>query len=236
MDTQHITLVAALIAGLLSFFSPCVFPLIPVYLGYMTGTAVSSMDESSRLRTLAHAVFFVLGFGLVFVALGAVVGLLGNLIDPIMPYLVKAGGLILIVFGFHMMGLISIPLLNMEKRLEFEGRHKSYWSSFLIGVVFAAGWTPCLGPVLTSILLLAADSQTLGTGAMLLTVYTLGLGIPFLAVAGLVDVATPLLKKINRHLRLVSIIGGVLLIAMGFLLLTGLFDALVFWANSTLLG
>ena len=235
MDGQNVTLSAALVAGLVSFFSPCVLPLVPVYLGYMTGTAVSNVEETRRLKTLAHAVFFVLGFGLVFVMLGAAAGLLGSVLYPIMPYLIKIGGVILIVFGLQMMGLVSIPFLNMEKRLELgRGRGKNYWTSFLIGLVFAAGWTPCVGPVLASILLLAAESQTVGVGALLLAVYVLGLGVPFLVVAGLVDVATPALRRMNRHLRAISIIGGILLIVTGFLLLAGLFDTLVFWANSLL--
>jgi cytochrome c-type biogenesis protein len=235
VDAQNINLVTALIAGLLSFFSPCVFPLIPVYLGYMTGTLVTDMDESSRLRVLSHAVFFVLGFSLVFVLLGAAAGLLGGVIQPAMPYLTKIGGLILIIFGLHMMGIISIPFLNMEKRLELGNEQKkNYWSSFLVGLVFALGWTPCIGPVLSAILILAADSQTAGIGALLLGVYALGLGVPFLIVALLLDVLRPALKALNRHLRVVSIAGGVLLLVMGFLLLTGLFQSLVFWFNSFL--
>ncbi len=233
MDPQNVTLTAALIAGLLSFFSPCVLPLVPIYLGYMSGTAVSSLDEAHRLRTLSHALFFVLGFGLLFVVLGAAAGLLGSIIYPLMPYLVKVGGVILIILGLHMAGLITIPFLNMEKRLELGIQpKKNYWTSFLIGIIFAAGWTPCVGPVLTAILMLAANSQTATAGAGLLAVYALGLGLPFLAVAGLVDVAVPALRRLGRYLRIVSATGGALLIGMGFLLLTGMFEQLVFWLNA----
>lgn len=233
MPSQELSFVTALVAGLLSFFSPCVLPLVPVYLGYMTGTVVTGQSEVQRLRTLAHALLFTLGFGAIFVLLGAAAGMLGSIIYPIMPYIVKVGGLVLIVFGLHLMGLIAIPFLNMEKRLELQGgRRGSYWSSFIVGIVFAAGWTPCVGPVLSAILLLAADSQTAGVGAILLAIYALGLGIPFLLVAGLVDLATPLLRRLNRHLRVVSILGGVLLVVMGFLLLVGLFEALIFRLNA----
>jgi cytochrome c-type biogenesis protein len=229
VTTEHITLPTAFIAGLLSFFSPCVLPLVPIYLGYMTGTTASTVDDAQRFKTLTHALAFTLGFGLVFVVLGGGMGLLGSVIYPIMPYVIKLGGLLLIVFGLNMMGLISIPFLSMEKRFELSrARKKNYWTSFLIGIVFAVGWTPCIGPVLSAILLLAADSRTLGTGALLLTIYAVGLGLPFLIVAGLVDVATPALKRLNRYLRLVSIIGGVLLLLMGLLLITGLFETLVF--------
>lgn len=224
---------AAVLAGLLSFFSPCVLPLVPVYLGYMTGTVASDTRPSHRLTTLVHAVFFVLGFALVFALMGATAGFLGRIIGPVMPYLVKIGGLILIVLGLHLSGLISIPLLNVDKRLDIgAGRAKGYGTSFIVGLVFAAGWTPCIGPVLAAILLLAADSGTVGTGAVLLAAYALGLGLPFLAVAGMVDAATPLLRRASRYLRLASIVGGGLLILMGFLLLTGWFDAVMFWVSS----
>jgi cytochrome c-type biogenesis protein len=230
---QDITLPAAFLAGLISFFSPCVLPLAPVYLGYITGTAVSQLDSSKRLTTLLHALFFVLGFGVLFVALGATAGLLGSLLYPILPYLTKIGGVILIIFGLHLTGLITIPFLAAEKRLEVDtGDRKNYWSSFLVGLVFAAGWTPCVGPVLSGILMLAADSATVARGATLLAFYTLGLGLPFLMVAALVDIAVPALRKAGRFLRIVSIIGGVLLIAMGFLLLTGLFVRVTAWFNA----
>ncbi|MCD6519462.1 MAG: cytochrome c biogenesis protein CcdA, partial [Anaerolineae bacterium] len=224
MNPESVTFPTAFVAGLLSFFSPCILPLVPVYLGYMAGTAASNLGQTKRLRVLGHAFFFVLGFGLVFVLLGAAAGLLGHAIDPIMPYVIKVGGLILIIFGLHMMGMISIPSLNMEKRLEIqEGKQGSYWSSFLIGVVFAAGWTPCVGPVLSAILILAANSQTATTGAGLLAIYAAGLGIPFLLVAGLINAALPLLRRASRYLHIASVIGGILLVLMGFLLLTGLF-------------
>jgi len=234
MNTQNISLTTAFIAGLLSFLSPCVLPLVPVYLGYMTGTAIGSFQKANRPKTLIHALFFVVGFSIIFVLLGAAAGLIGNIIYPIMPYVAKVGGLILIIFGLHTTGLVPIPFLNLEKRLEFTEGGKSYWSSLLVGMIFAAGWTPCVGPVLSGILLMAADSQTVGAGAMLLAGYALGLGLPFLIVAGVVDTALPVLRKMNRHLHTVSVVAGSLLIAMGILLLTGLFDSLVFWLNSTL--
>jgi cytochrome c-type biogenesis protein len=231
--TQNVTLPAALLAGIISFFSPCVLPLVPIYLGYITGTAVSGLDSTKRLTTLIHAAFFVLGFGVLFVALGATAGLLGSLIYPILPYLTQGGGVILIILGLHMTGLITIPFLAMEKRLEMrQSGRRNYWSSFLVGVIFAAGWTPCVGPVLSGILMLAADSQTVSRGAILLALYTLGLGLPFLLVAALVDVAVPALRKMSKYLRIFSIVGGVLLIVMGFLLLTGLFTRVTAWFNA----
>ena len=232
MGVERVSAATAVLAGLVSFFSPCVFPLIPAYLGYMTGMAAGEGGSSRRLRTLAHALAFVLGFGLVFVSVGAIAGLLGRLIQPILPVLVKVGGLVLIVFGLNMVGLISISALSMEKRIELDRRPKQgLWGSLVVGVVFAAGWTPCVGPVLTAIFTLAADSKTLTTGAVLLALYTLGLGIPFLIVAGTLDALLPKMRKVGRYLNIATHVGGVLLIVMGFLMVTGLFDAVVFWFN-----
>jgi cytochrome c-type biogenesis protein len=135
-----------------------------------------------------------------------------------------------------MTGMITIPFLNMERRLELGDQpRKNYWTSFLIGIIFAAGWTPCVGPVLAAILMLAANSQTVGSGAGLLALYALGLGVPFLIVAGLVDVAVPALRRMGRYLRIVSTIGGILLILMGFLLVTGLFEQIIFQINAWLI-
>ncbi|MGM0402012.1 MAG: cytochrome c biogenesis CcdA family protein [Chloroflexota bacterium] len=234
MNPQHVTFPLALIAGLLSFFSPCILPLVPVYIGYLTGTSVTAFGETRQRNTLLHALFFVLGFGLVFVLLGVAAGLIGQTILPIMPYVVKVGGAVLIIFGLHMTGFISIPLLNLEKRLDLPQESSGYWASALVGMIFAAGWTPCVGPILSAILLMAANSKTAANGALLLTTYTLGLGVPFLITAALVDVALPTLKRMNRHTRLISVIAGGLLIIMGLLLLTGRFEPLLFWLNANI--
>jgi len=219
--------------GLLSFFAPCVLPLVPIYLAYITGTTTGEKQDRSRWHTLTHALFFVLGFGILFVLLGAAAGLLGGLLYRIMPYIMRVGGVILIVLGLHMTGLIKIPFLYMGPQINVDtGKRGSYLTSLLVGLISAAGWTPCVGPVLSGILLLAADTQTALRGAGLLSLYTLGLGIPFLAVALLFDIAAPALKKINKYLQIISIIGGALLIVMGFLLVTGLFFQLSMWFSS----
>jgi cytochrome c-type biogenesis protein len=234
MDLTNVGLGAALLAGLISFFSPCVLPLVPVFLGLMTGQVTVS-SGSTRFRAVAHAAFFVLGFGLVFVLLGATAGLLGRLVQPIMPYIVKVGGALLILFGLHLTGLVPIPFLYMDKHVDLrQQERKNFWSSFLVGIVFAAGWTPCVGPVLAAILLLAADSQTLATGATLLAAYALGLGFPFLGAAALIDVLGPVIRKSGRIMHIISVVGGALLILMGLLLITGFYDGLVFWLNSRL--
>ncbi len=237
MDPQSVSLLAALVAGLLSFFSPCVLPLVPVYLAYMTGASTLHAEGQSRLRAVAHALFFVLGFGFVFVALGAGFGALGGLIYPALPYITKIGGLLLIALGLHSAGLIRVPWLQMEHRISVAApRGRGLLTSFIVGLVFAGGLTPCVGPVLTAILLLAADSQTAARGAGLLIVYTAGLGLPFVAVAGLLDLAAPALQGMRRSLRFAGAVGGLFLIAMGFLLVTDLFQRMINWLNALTYG
>lgn len=229
MDLAQVSLAAAFAAGLLSFFSPCVVPLVPIYLGYMTGAVVAAGESAGRLRPLAHALAFIIGFSLVFALLGAAAGLLGGLLTPLMPWILRLGGLLLLLMGLHLMGWLTLPFLNMEKRLEVNGgQGKGLGASLLVGIVFAAGWTPCIGPVLTAILLLAADSQTAWTGAGLLAVYSLGLGVPFLAVAALLDVIGPWLRRVGRAARVAQIIGGALLALMGLALLAGYWQQLAF--------
>lgn len=230
--TVQVSIAAAFAAGLISFFSPCVLPLVPVYLGYMTGTAASTLGNQRRLQLFAHALFFVLGFSLVFVLLGAVAGFLGSLIGRLLPFLIRIGGILLIILGLHLLGLVRIPFLHMDKHLTVTSKSKGYWASFLVGFVFAAGWTPCIGPVLASILILAANTQTLLRGALLLSIYSLGLGVPFLITGGLIHLALPLVRKMGRWARVFNIVGGILLIAMGFLLITGLFERISAWFNS----
>jgi cytochrome c-type biogenesis protein len=234
---ESVSIITAFVAGLLSFFSPCVLPLVPIYLGYMTGTAANNLGTAKRLRILLHALFFVLGFSIIFVLLGAVAGLLGSLIGRVLPILVRIGGVLLIVLGLSLCGVINIPLLQMDKHLNMDNRReKGYWASFLVGIVFAAGWTPCIGPVLASILFLAANSQTMVNGALLLGIYSLGLGLPFVVAGGLINLAVPLFRRMGRWARIFNYIGGGLLIAMGFLLLTGLFYQITSWFNAIASG
>lgn len=236
MPTSPVSLWVALSAGLLSFFTPCVLPMVPVYLLYLSGTAAGGATGGatggSRWRTVTHAAFFVVGFGLIFVLGGVGAGMLGRLMPRVIGYVVSVGGLLLIVLGLQMAGLISLPFLNVERRLEIRGGRSGYWRSFLVGLVFAAGWTPCIGPVLASIFSLAAVSQTAASGALLLGAYSAGIAVPFLAVAALSEAALPLLGRLNRYTPIVSRVGGVFLILMGFLLVTGYYQELMFWLNA----
>lgn len=227
MSGGELSVGLALGAGLLSFFSPCVLPMVPVYLGYLAGGPIADLEPRSRQRLVSHALLFVLGFGVVFVSLGIAAGLIGQLLMHHLSSIVTVGGILVIVLGMHMAGLIRLPWLNTQKRL-VAGRPggAGLGGAFLLGFVFAAGWSPCVGPVLGGILLLAADAQTAAQGGLLLGVYTLGLGLPFVAVAAALGALLPLARRMNRYTRHVSVVGGVLLIALGFAMITGLYGAL----------
>lgn len=220
---QNLTIPIAIFFGFLSFASPCVLPLVPAFLGYMGGATVSQGTGSrGRLHTFWHALAFVLGFTLVFAILGGVMGLLGFwLQDTVLPWIQRIGGLIIIVFGLHTIGVIQIPLLYQEHRVEVERKSSlGYLSSFLMGLFFAAGWTPCIGPILGAIILLATDSGTALQGAILFAAYSIGLGIPFLIVGLAFDALSGFLRRANRYMGVISIVSGVLLVILGLLLVT----------------
>ncbi len=228
MEPQNVTVVLAFSAGVLSFLSPCVLPLVPVYLGYLTGSAIGGEEAPARVTVFIHALLFVLGFSLIFVFLfGLPVGYLGRFLASFTPLLVKIGGVLLIVFGLHTAGLIQIPFLEVERRMEAGlGSNPTYLRSVLVGMTFAAGWTPCVGPLLGAILTLALDAQSVGRAVFFLSVYSLGLSIPFLVVALLLTMATDWLRRLNRHLNIVSAVSGIFLIIIGLLLLTDTFQSL----------
>lgn len=225
----------AFTAGVLSFFSPCVLPLVPAYLANLAGiTAIDPQTRTSRLPVLFHSLSFVLGFSAVFITLGASVGLIGTAITAhsvLLRYI--AGGLI-IAFGVFLIAAFKLPWLNYEKRLNpaTSSPHPGYFRSIAIGAAFALGWTPCIGPILGAILTLAWSSQTVGEGALLLTVYSLGLGIPFVLLGLVWGAIMPLWKSINRYLGVISVASGVLLIVVGILILTGNLAWLSQWVSS----
>ena len=228
MMSGEISLLIAFAAGILSFLSPCVLPLVPAYLTHLAGNQVAGNkladDRLDRLRLFGHAVAFVLGFTLIFVALWVAVGAVGYFVQGYYDYLRIAGGVVLIVFGLHELGLFQIPALYRERRFYLTNRGRaSLPVSFLIGVVFAAGWTPCIGPVLAGIIGLATVRGTLIEGTVLLTAYSLGLGVPFLLTAVALDRATRVLRRLGRQARLVTVASGLLLIAVGVLMLTNMF-------------
>jgi cytochrome c-type biogenesis protein len=219
----QIPYIVAFTGGLLSFFSPCVLPLVPAYLANLAGvTAIDPQTRKSYLPALFHSLSFVLGFSLIFIGLGASVGLIGTTITAHSALLRHIAGGLIIAFGIFLIAAFKLPWLNYEKRLNTTvGSNPGYLRSIGIGAAFALGWTPCIGPILGAILTIAWSSQTAAEGALLLTIYSLGLGIPFIILGLVWGAIMPWWKNINRHLGTISIVSGVLLIIVGILMLTG---------------
>jgi len=225
---ESISAVLAFGAGVASILSPCILPLLPAYVGYLAGTGESGPDEmrpSLRWTALGRAVAFVAGFSLVFVAMGASASLIGQLFLAYKPWLGKIGGLIIIIFGLAQIGVLNLPLLERGARLSVKVTKMDLAGAAILGISFAAGWTPCVGPILAAILLYAGTQATLGTGVYLLSVYSLGLAVPFLIIALGIDYVMALLKKRRKALIVLSKASGAVMIAFGLLMLTdfGLF-------------
>ncbi len=233
MDSQNITLLVAFGAGVLSFLSPCVLPMVPVYVGYLAGSSTQAeFAKTSRLNTLVHSVAFGLGFSAVFVGFWASVGLIGFVMPTYAELMRQIAGVILIVMGLHQAGFLQIALLYREfRRAPLLAGRPTLWTSLLVGVAFAAGWTPCIGPILAGIIGLATLSDTVGRGTLLLVAYCLGLGLPFLATGLAIGQAAGLLVRLERYMRVVSIASGVLLIAIGVMMLSDTFKLLPQYFN-----
>ena len=219
---ENIPLLVALGAGLLSFLSPCVLPLVPVYLASLAGPEILEAKAGRRrIPIFLHSLTFVIGFTIVFTLMGAGAGLAGFAIGAHLTLLSKIAGILLIAFGAFMLVALKVPRLNFEKRLTpSQSRTTSYLRSFLTGSIFCLAWTPCVGPILGGVLTLAGSSATAWGGASLLAIYSLGLGIPFLIIGAAFDFVTPLLKRIRRHSTRIYIISGAALITVGILILT----------------
>ena len=219
---ENVSIWAAFGAGIASFVTPCVLPMVPVYLASLAGPEILEGKTESRWPLFLHALSFVLGMGLVFTLTGVLVGLVGIKINPNSPVIQKTSGGLLIFFGLFMLGAGFIPWLNFEKRLSPKvGRRSGYIRSFIVGASFTVAWTPCLSPILGSVLTLALNSETAGKGAVLLAVYSLGLGMPFLLIGAFFSTLTPLLKRIGRLSRWVYFGSGALLVIAGILIIVG---------------
>ena len=220
--------VVAFVAGLLSFLSPCVLPLVPSYVGFLTGMTLPEITGRRR-AALIHAILFVSGFSLVFILLGASATALGRALNFYQVWLQRIGGVLIIGFGLLCLGVFNLRSLSQERRLHLERKPVGYLGSALVGMAFAAGWTPCIGPVLGAILGLAATSADVTRGMLLLAVYSAGLALPFLIAAVAVDSFLEWFQRFRRFLPWVMRISGVLLIGVGLLLVTGEFTRLAGW-------
>lgn len=217
---HQISLVAAFSAGLLSFVSPCVLPLVPSYISYITGLSLDQLADAAerqRFRTpiIVNSLLFIAGFSCVFVAFGASASLIGQVLITYQEHLRKIGGLLIVIFGLYLLGVLKLNFLQTEKRLHFKSRPAGYLGSFLIGVAFAAGWTPCVGPVLGTILLYASTSDALTDGIALLTSYSLGLGLPLFLTALGVDRFIGYFKQVRAYLWGVTAVSGAFLVVVG---------------------
>lgn len=220
-----ITFLGAFTGGIASFASPCVLPLVPAYLANIAGASVLTPDLADRRHVLLHTISFIVGFSLVYTPLGALLGLVGAAAPQ--GVLQKVAGALLIAFGVFLIAATKVPWLNYEKRLNFNiAKGSGYIRSLLIGVIFSLGWIPCTSPILGSIAAVAASSQTAWRGAYLLFAYCLGLGLPFIAVGLAWGSASRYIKWLSRHAFTISIVAGVLLIAIGILMLTGYIEYL----------
>jgi cytochrome c-type biogenesis protein len=231
--THDVSIPAALIAGIISFLSPCVLPLVPPYLIYLTGATIEHVasDEkpsSSKRAVMISALLFVFGFSTVFVALGASASLIGSLIREWSAQLSILAGIVIIMMGLHFLGLTRIGLLMREGRLSIP-RPVGLSGSYVMGLAFAFGWTPCIGPILAAILSVAAAEATVAKGAGLLAVYSAGLGIPFLIAALMIESFSSLLSRIKRHLTTVERVMGVLMVLTGIGFLTGTMSTISIW-------
>jgi cytochrome c-type biogenesis protein len=237
---MEIGILTAFAGGIISFLSPCVLPLAPPYLAYLGGTTldrISGEDQEVDPRLARHvfisACFFVAGLATVFVALGATASALGQLLLQHKVLLAQISGGIIVVLGLHFLHILRIPFLDREARFDGPARAGSHGTSYLIGIAFAFGWTPCIGPILGAVLSLAAQEETITSGTLLLAVYALGLGVPFLIAAAFIGPFLRWARNFRRHMGLVEKLMGVLLVAVGLLMITEQFERIAYWLLET---
>jgi len=228
--SENVTLLAAFVAGFLSFISPCVLPLIPGYISFVSGASLEDMRAghgAARRQVLLSSLAFVLGFSIVFVALGASATAIGRFIFDKLPILTKIAGALIIIFGLHMMGVFRLGFLDNEKRAQTQRKPAGPIGALLVGIAFAFGWTPCIGPILAGILVVAGSKDTIGEGVLLLAVYSLGLGVPFLLTSLAIDRFFSVAAAIRRHYHAIELSSGGLLVAIGLLIFTGQLTVIV---------
>ena len=233
---QEISGMIAFSAGVLSFASPCVLPLVPSYITYITGVSFKKLTNAEaetkvRWATMSHSLCFISGFSLVFILMGASATYLGQLLVQYQYWIMKGGGVLIILLGIHFTGLIKLPFLQMEKRFEMRKKPLGYAGSFVVGVVFAAGWTPCIGPILSTILIYASTAKNFATGILLLTYYSVGLGIPFFLSSLAFNSFLSAFDKIKRYMNIIKIVSGLFLIGIGILFLTDTFKEINSYLN-----
>lgn len=228
---QDISYPAALIAGLLSFFSPCVLPLIPAYFTFITGFSLEELTRepgaATRRKVVLSTIAYILGFSAVFIALGASASFLGGILYRFSDQIRIIGAILIILLGIHLTGLFRLKLLDFEKRVHLHSKPLHVFGTFIVGMAFGAGWSPCVGPLLGSILIVAGSKETVTEGVLLLSVYSAGLGVPFLVLSLFVGVLLTFVKKAVHVLKYVNAAAGIILIAVGILLITNRLNIII---------
>jgi len=225
MISPDVTYIGAFIAGLLSFLSPCVFPLIPSYITYITGLSFADLQAEHpshiiRQKSILHSLSFIAGFTVVFVLLGASATYIGSVLQENATFIRKAGGILLVILGIHVTGILPLRFLLGEKRVSIKHKPAGYVGSFLVGIAFAAGWTPCIGPILAAILAVAATQDSMYQGIMLLLLYSMGLGVPFFISALAMHRFLIVFNRFKKYIHIFEIFTGILLIVIGVLIYT----------------
>ncbi len=229
--SENISLFVAFTAGLISFLSPCVLPLIPSYMAFITGVSLEELSQQENLRKVRttviwNSLFFILGFSSIFVAMGASATFIGTFLQENIRWFEIIGGIVVIILGLHFAGVFKLRFLERERKFHVKNKRLGLLGTFAVGMAFGAGWTPCVGPILGSILTLAATTQNIGKGILLLVFYSLGLGLPFFLAGVLIHKFFEYFKAIRKHFKIITAVGGILLIIVGMLLISGYFTAM----------
>ncbi len=236
---ENISIFVAISAGVISFLSPCILPLIPSYVAFITGISLEELSQEENLRqvrikVIANSLMFILGFSLVFIALGASATFVGKFLARNIRWFEIIGGVLVIFLGLHFVGILRLKFLDREKKIHLKKKPLGYLGTCLVGIAFGAGWTPCVGPILGAILTMAATTQNILKGIVLLTFYSAGLGLPFFLSAIILHKFFEYFKTIRKYFRIISITGGVLLIIVGILLISGYFSSISAFLGSGL--
>ena len=224
----NLSILIAFTAGLLSFFSPCVLPLIPAYILYISGISLKEYQATRfQTKSFKHSLVFIAGFSLIFILLGATASLIGQVLIQFRELIRIVGGSVIILLGLYIMGVLKLPWLEREKRLDLKIKPTTYWGTFLVGVTFAVAWVPCVGPILAAILFLASTAATFWAGMGYLLAYSAGLAVPFLITTLVLSSALRFFKRIERQMKMITIVSGIFLVIVGLLILTNYFQAII---------
>ncbi len=231
MGTENVSILVAFTAGLISFLSPCILPMIPSYLAFITGISLEELSQDQNLKkvrksVITNSLLFVLGFSILFIAMGASATFIGKFLARNIRWFEIIGGSLVVILGLHFAGLFKLKFLEREKKIHLDKKPLGMFGTVLVGMAFGAGWTPCVGPILGSILTMAAATQNVAKGIILLVAYSVGLGIPFLLTGFLIHKFFEYFKTIRKYFRVITLVGGILLVIIGLLLITGYFTTI----------